>query len=393
MSFRITAPAAYVYLRLNRQILPALRISSDLELSLFKSMSKQENTKTVFVGLSGGVDSSVTALRLKERGFNVVGVFIKVWHPDFLECNWEEERLDAMRVAAKLNIPFLTCDAEEEYKTGVGEYFVNEYLAGRTPNPDVMCNREVKFGAFLRFAKEHGADYIATGHYAQVKSDDGIFRLYRGADPEKDQSYFLWTLTQEELAFTLLPVGDSLKPDIRAEALKAGLNTAKKKDSQGICFLGQVDIPEFISHFTDLKEGAVLDTEGQAIGRHKGALVYTLGQRHGFTIDHPDYQSEPHYVVGKDVINNTIVAATAPPIAHASEVVRLEKTNWIVSEPEKGKTFMAQIRHRQTPFEVELKKVDGEWTVIFTKAQEKPSSGQSLVLYDGEECIGGGIIA
>jgi tRNA-uridine 2-sulfurtransferase len=185
-------------------------------------------SQTVFVGLSGGVDSSVAAKRLIEAGYNVVGVFIKVWHPDFLVCNWEQERLDAMRVAAKLGIPFLTCDAEAAYRDAVAHYFIESYRAGKTPNPDVMCNKEVKFGAFLEFAKAHGADYIATGHYAQHIGDT----LVRGVDTGKDQSYFLWTLTPEQLAYTLLPVGDSQKETIRTEAAAAGLITAEKKDSQ-----------------------------------------------------------------------------------------------------------------------------------------------------------------
>nr|MCU0678573.1 tRNA 2-thiouridine(34) synthase MnmA [Candidatus Paceibacterota bacterium] len=191
--------------------------------------------KTVFVGLSGGVDSSVAALRLKNQGHNVVGVFIKVWHPDWLVCNWEQERLDAMRVAAHLGIPFLTCDAEAAYRDEVATYFIESYKAGLTPNPDVLCNEKVKFGAFLRFALEKGADYVATGHYAQKGSgDEGETELWRGIDTSKDQSYFLWSLSREQLSRVLFPVGDTNKIDLRKEAEAALLPTAQKKDSQGV---------------------------------------------------------------------------------------------------------------------------------------------------------------
>ncbi|HMA78461.1 MAG TPA: tRNA 2-thiouridine(34) synthase MnmA, partial [Candidatus Paceibacterota bacterium] len=205
--------------------------------------------KTVFVGLSGGVDSSVAAARLKKQGYRVVGVFIKVWHPDWLVCNWEQERLDAMRVAAHLEIPFLTCDAEQAYKDDVATYFIEEYRTGRTPNPDVMCNQQVKFGRFLEFARAQGADYIATGHYVQRVDTEAGIELHRGVDTGKDQSYFLWSLTANQLEQSLFPVGSSTKAEIRTEAETLQLPVAAKKDSQGICFLGQVDIPEFLSHY------------------------------------------------------------------------------------------------------------------------------------------------
>src|SRR5690606_21910140 len=296
---------------------------------------KFHKQQKVFVGLSGGVDSSVAALRLIKEGYEVVGVFIKVWQPDFLRCDWESERLDAMRVAASLGIPFLTCDAKEAYKKEVGEYFVNEYLAGRTPNPDVMCNRYVKFGAFWEFAKAHGADFIATGHYAQVvKTEDG-FELRRGVDAKKDQTYFLWTLTEEDLSHTLFPIGDTPKDEVRSEAKAAGLPTATKKDSQGICFLGQVDIPEFLSHFTKLVKGEVRDTSGKVVGEHKGALLYTHGQRHGFTI-FGETNAAPSYVVAKDLESNTIIVDNEPPIAAENSKLELGNLNIIGRLPEDG---------------------------------------------------------
>ena len=351
--------------------------------------------KKVFVGMSGGVDSSVAAWRLKEQGYDVVGVFIKVWHPDFLVCNWEEERLDAMRVAAHLDIPFLTCDAEKDYRDEVAKYFISEYIAGRTPNPDVMCNRYVKFGVFMRFAKEKGADFIATGHYARrIDNTENKPFLYRGLDENKDQSYFLWSLTNEQLGYTLLPIGDTKKEIIRQEAEKAGLPTATKKDSQGVCFLGHIDIPEFISHYIDLKEGDVLDVDGNVIGKHKGAMVYTLGQRHGFVLNTQDQNREVYYVQAKDVVNNTIVVANERPELKMMEDLILH--NIVLREEIKvGDKLSAQTRYRQTPFSVEVKSMtDDEIVLKITEAStEAVASGQSCVLYLDELCLGGGIIA
>lgn len=355
-------------------------------------MSNSSKKKTVYVGLSGGVDSSVAALRLLKRGFNVVGVFIKVWHPDFLKCNWEEERLDAMRVAAHLGIPFLTCDAEEDYKNEVGNYFIDEYKKGRTPNPDVMCNQYVKFGAFLKFALKNGADYIATGHYAQVAKEGDFYQMYRGVDTNKDQTYFLWTLTQKELSHTLFPVGDTPKSEIRKEADKAGLPTAIKKDSQGVCFLGHIDIPDFMSHFTELKEGSVLDVHGDHIGTHRGALVYTLGQRHGITIDSPTASRQPYYVVAKDLETNTIVVDTEPPHIPEDTKMYLENVNWIKDKLLRG-PIEAQIRYRQTPFTVRVtSEENGDTYVTPSETIEKPSSGQSIVFYKDQKCLGGAVI-
>jgi tRNA-specific 2-thiouridylase len=345
---------------------------------------KQGRKQKVFVGLSGGVDSSVAALRLIGQGFEVTGVFIKVWQPEFLRCNWEEERLDAMRVAAHLNIPFLTCDAEEEYKKHVGEYFVSEYLAGRTPNPDVMCNRHVKFGAFWKFAKAHGADFIATGHYARVEQSSKGFQLLRGVDQEKDQSYFLWTLTQDDLRHTLFPVGNSSKDEIRLEATAAGLPTAAKRDSQGVCFLGHVDIPEFMGHFTTLVPGKVLDIAGKEIGEHRGALVYTLGQRHGFSI-FGQTGSEPHYVVAKDISKNILTVDIKPPALATSSPIQLSEENWINGRPAKAE---AAFRYRQVPTAVEL--LDHGLTLM--DRADQPAAGQSVVFYDGEICLGGAVI-
>lgn len=349
--------------------------------------------QTVFVGLSGGVDSSVAALRLKQAGYTVVGVFIKVWHPEFMVCNWEQERLDAMRVAAHLNIPFLTCDAEAEYRDEVAHFFIEEYKAGRTPNPDVMCNQHVKFGAFLRFAKAKGADFIATGHYAQRIQGESGPELHRGVDTNKDQTYFLWTLTEEQLAYTLFPVGDTPKEEIRAEAEAAGIPTAQKKDSQGICFLGHVDIPDFLSHYIDLAPGSVLNEAGEIIGEHQGAFVYTLGQRHGFTLTTQDVQREAMFVTAKDTETNTITVGPKVAMSETTEHLRLHST-CLRHHLNPGDSLEVQIRYRQTPFTVEVSDVrEGEMTLRPTREIEQPAVGQSCVLYRGSLCLGGGIIA
>lgn len=349
--------------------------------------------KTVFVGLSGGVDSSVAALRLKSQGYNVVGVFIKVWHPDWLKCNWEAERLDAMRVAAKLDIPFLTCDAEADYRDEVAHYFIESYKAGFTPNPDVLCNQYVKFGAFLRFAQQKGADFVATGHYARKEIVGETHQMLRGLDKNKDQTYFLWALNQEQLKMTLFPVGDTPKEKIRQEAKHAGLLTSEKKDSQGVCFLGHIDIREFLSHYTELTPGEVLDTNGKVIGGHEGAIVYTIGQRHGFTINTKSTEEKPHFVVAKDIDSNTITVAPEKPQLEQGNLISLIKTNWNHRTPEIGEELSIQIRYRQTPITAAVREVgEGNMVMELIDDTDFPANGQSCVCYVDDICLGGGII-
>jgi len=353
-----------------------------------------QTQKTVFVGLSGGVDSSVAALRLLRAGYNVVGVFIKVWHPDWLVCNWEQERLDAMRVAAKLGIPFLTCDAEAAYRDDVAAYFIKEYTEGRTPNPDVMCNKYVKFGAFIEFAKAHGADFIATGHYTQrIDTPTGEPTLVRGTDTNKDQSYFLWALTKEQLAFSLFPVGDTDKTAIRKEAAAAGLLTATKKDSQGICFLGHIDIKEFLGHYTTLTPGVVLSETGEELGSHDGALIYTIGQRHGFTLTNNDTARRSMYVSARDLEYNTITVSAHKPTFTTGNTLTL--TDLVLREPiTANQTVSIQTRYRQTPIRATILSCQNDTlTLRYEESAEEPALGQSCVLYDTTRCIGGGIIA
>lgn len=348
--------------------------------------------KKVFVGLSGGVDSSVAALRLKQQNYDVTGVFIKVWHPDFLVCNWEQERLDAMRVAASLDIPFLTCDAEKAYRDEVAKYFIQEYIGGRTPNPDVMCNQQVKFGAFLQFARQRGVDFIATGHYAQKITGPDGFELQRGQDANKDQSYFLWSLNKEQLAYSLFPIGDTTKDQIRKEARKANIKTATKKDSQGVCFLGHIDIKEFLAHYVDLQEGNVLDKSGQIIGNHEGALIYTIGQRQGFNITTASDKRAAYYVHAKDVPKNIIVVDTERPILKKENLLSLVQVE-LRQKIQVGEIYEAQTRYRQTPFQVKVLKAGLEEVKLeVLEETEVAASGQSCVLYRGALCLGGGII-
>ncbi|MES2930294.1 MAG: tRNA 2-thiouridine(34) synthase MnmA [Patescibacteria group bacterium] len=358
--------------------------------------------KTVFVGVSGGVDSSVSAALLKGQGYDVVGVFIRTWTPDFIECTWRDERRDAMRVCASLDIPFLECDAEEAYKNGVADYMIEEYKKGNTPNPDVMCNREVKFGIFWKFARERGADYIATGHYAlnncQLQTcltDRQVanYELRKSKDKEKDQSYFLWTLTQEDLEHVLFPIGHLQKSEVRALARKFRVPTAEKKDSQGVCFLGPLDMKEFLKHYIEPQKGKVLDRNGARIGSHDGALFFTLGERHGFKIDAHSSSDMPLYVIAKDVKDNTITVDSGyhSPFA-MTRAYDLTHVNWISGIPGKNNVYTAQIRYHGTymPCSIDIKSTT-EACITF----EDPvlaSRGQSIVVYENDLCLGGGII-
>jgi tRNA-specific 2-thiouridylase len=362
---------------------------------------KNVKGKKVYVGLSGGVDSAVTAALLQRAGAHVTGVFIKGWYPPGMPCTWSEDRRDAMRVAAHLRIPFLTLDASEEYKRGVIDYLLREYKAGRTPNPDIMCNKDVKFGAFHTFAKEQGADYLATGHYAQaVRTGEGYnasekgrlnkyehkTRLMRGIDPDKDQSYFLWAIPQESLQDTLFPLGSMVKPAVRSLAASFKLPNATKRDSQGICFLGNISIEEFLANEFGTKSGSAYHTDGVEIGEHAGALLSTIGQRIALT----DAPPGPWYVIAKDVEKNRLTVAHTPRLKAASSI-KLEHTNWF-TEPQPNKEYTAQYRYHGPKLTGTFNSLSQTFTAN-SAIDEVIASGQSLVLYEGEECIGGGIIA
>lgn len=342
----------------------------------------KHHKQRVFVGLSGGVDSAVTAGLLKEAGHEVVGVFIKGWYPPELPCTWKEDRRDAMRVAARLSIPFQTLDASGEYKKSVIDYLIREYALGRTPNPDIFCNRDVKFGAFYAHATSHGAHSIATGHYARTANG----RLYKGSDSSKDQSYFLWAIPKEALANTLFPLGGMKKDSVRALAHTMRLPVADKKDSQGICFLGPVSLDEFLRAEISVPPGVAKDEQGKEVGTHDGAVLYTLGERAKLLTG----DAGPWFVARKDLATNELTVVKTRTKLASTDSITLSHTNFF-TPPVQGKSYQAQYRYHGPRVEGVFD--DNKNIFIPQRAlPEPPAPGQSLVLYDNEECIGGGII-
>lgn len=351
--------------------------------------TKPNTSKTVFVGLSGGVDSSVSAYLLKKQGFKVVGAFIKIWQPD-VECSWKEDRRSAMRVAAHLDIPFVTIDLSADYKREVVDYMLREYKSGRTPNPDVMCNKEIKFKAFLNKALSLGADMIATGHYART---NGI-ALQKAKDLAKEQSYFLWALPCDVLSRILFPIGGMQKKEVRKIAERAGLHTSAKKDSQGLCFIGKVDFKEFLRSKIKEKHGNVLDTAGHVIGHHDGSYFFTLGERHGFTITKKGTDDLPLYVVGKDIDQNTITVAerAMPNNSGDNREFIVEQTNWIFERPRVGRVYEAQVRYHQDYQKCSVEILTDHTAKVVFKDSQIAAPGQSIVFYDKDICLGGGVI-
>lgn len=342
---------------------------------------------TVFVGLSGGVDSAVSAALLKERGHTVVGAFIKIWQPEFTECSWREDRLDAMRVCAALDIPFREIDLSDEYKKEVVATMVADYASGITPNPDVLCNRKIKFGSFAAWAQENGADMIATGHYARVQGSRGHFKLLRAKDVTKDQSYFLYRLGQRDLARVMFPVGEYAKSDVRRTAKKFGLPVAQKPDSQGLCFIGEVSMKDFLSRYIAVEPGNVVDQNGAVIGTHDGAVLYTIGERHGFAAQGGAAQ----YVIGIDVGRNVVRVSPRRTDAARTEVP-LSDMHWIGDPPALPARLEVQARYHEVPGSATIVIEDGSPFAVFDSAHIA-AAGQSLVFYEGAQCLGGAIIA
>lgn len=345
--------------------------------------------KKVFVGLSGGVDSSVTAALLKEQGYDVTGVYMKNWSQDLpgFVCPWKEDFQDAKRVAVQLGIPFKMYDFETEYRQKVVDYMIDEYKSGRTPNPDIMCNQEVKFKLFLNAALDDGADLIATGHYARIK--DG--QLFAGLDKNKDQSYFLCRVTEDALRKSLMPLGELTKPQVREKARELGLATSEKKDSQGICFVGKVGIREFLQQFVQTTPGKIVDQDGQLVGEHDGALFYTIGQRHGLRVG----GGLPYYVVGKDMDKNLVFVTTNlqdDRLWHSE--LTLAGPHWINTEPMSDQIYQVRTRYRAELIPVQsLRQLDnGNWHIELAEDVRAITPGQSTVLYQNDRVVGSGIV-
>lgn len=395
--------------------------------------------KKVVVGLSGGVDSSVTAYLLKEQGYEVIGLFMKNWHDDSVtisdECPWLEDSNDALIVAEKLGIPFQTVDLSSEYKERIVDYMFNEYEKGRTPNPDVLCNREIKFDVFMKIALQLGADYVATGHYCRkgiITNEDGTetYQLLAGADGNKDQSYFLCQLSQEQLAKTLFPIGELTKPEVRKIAAENDLITADKKDSQGLCFIGKVRLPDFLQQKLKPKKGVIIEVpsdfeqyqkaipefankndelvfyakkplyqlqDGKVMGEHQGAHFFTKGQRKGLDVGGT---KEPLYVIDTDVDENIIYTGQGnqhPGLYRRTLFVSNEELHWVRTdlalEVDETMEVTARIRYRQALQEATLYKVDSGLYVDFEEKQSAITEGQFVAWYVGDELIGSGVIS
>jgi tRNA-specific 2-thiouridylase len=362
--------------------------------------------RTVYVGMSGGVDSSVTAALLLEQGYDVTGVYMKNWSQDLpgMVCPWKEDYQDAKRVAVQLGIDFKMYDFETQYRERVVDYMLDGYKAGITPNPDIMCNQEVKFKLFLETALADGADMIATGHYARIQSSaapnkTGAAALYTGLDGNKDQSYFLYRVTSDALSKSLMPIGDYTKPAVRDLARTYGLSTAEKKDSQGICFVGKVGIKDFLQHFVKTEPGAIVDKDGKIVGEHDGALFYTIGQRHGLDVG----GGLPYYVIGKDMARNEVIVTTDLTDTNLwSTELTLTSEHWINNYPVMNKEYYVRTRYRAPLVRCFLSRgaYEAELVIDLDEEVRAVTPGQSAVLYEIDptgasnsyRVVGGGIV-
>ncbi|MBI2588869.1 tRNA 2-thiouridine(34) synthase MnmA [Candidatus Saccharibacteria bacterium] len=364
--------------------------------------------KKVYVGLSGGVDSSVSALLLKQQGYNVAGVYMKNWSQDLpgMKCPWQEDYQDAKRVAIQLGIDFRMYDFQKQYKQKVVDYMLDEFKAGHTPNPDIMCNQEIKFKLFLETALEDGADLIATGHYARsvigLTYHKTSSQLLMAKDQIKDQTYFLYRVSKKALAKTIFPLGDLTKPQVRKLAEKNNLVTAKKKESMGICFVGKVPIKDFLEQFVKQKPGKIIDQNQKEIGEHDGAIFYTIGQRHGLDIGWrlPAGRQGglPYYVTGKNMKKNEVYVTTDLQDAKLwSKEIRLTDMHWINEAPLQGQALQVRTRHRAKLIPVKSLTLIGSYPMegVMAELEEEVRAltpGQSAVFYCGAECLGGGIV-
>ncbi|TDL34452.1 tRNA 2-thiouridine(34) synthase MnmA [Jeotgalibacillus sp. S-D1] len=357
-------------------------------------MTKSLKDTRVVVGMSGGVDSSVAALLLKQQGYDVIGVFMKNWDDtdEAGVCTATEDYNDVIRVCNQIGIPYYAVNFEKQYWDKVFTYFLEEYKAGRTPNPDVMCNKEIKFNAFLDHAIKLGADFLATGHYAQVEKRDGEIKMLRGLDENKDQTYFLNQLTQDQLSKVMFPIGNIDKKEVRKIAHEAGLATAAKKDSTGICFIGERNFKEFLSQYLPAQPGDMVTMDGEKVGSHDGLMYYTIGQRHGLGIGG---SGEPWFVLGKDVEKNQLFVGQGfeHESLYSTSLTAVD-VNWMSAKaPEASFRCTAKFRYRQTDSKVTVNLMeDGQVEVIFDEPSRAITPGQAVVFYNGDECLGGATI-
>lgn len=356
-------------------------------------MTEPQKMPTVVVGISGGVDSSVAAYLLKEKGFNVIGLFMINWDKEDSECTAKEDYEDVKRVCGKIGIPYYSVNYAKEYRENVFDYFLEEYKQGRTPNPDVLCNREIKFGPFLQFAKKIGADSIATGHYAKVEKRDGKTYLLKAADKDKDQSYFLCQLRQDQLSDVLFPLADMAKPQVRAIARQLDLSTAEKKDSTGICFIGERNFKQFLMNYLPARKGNICDENGKVVGQHDGLMYYTLGQRKGLNIGGVSGgKGGRWFVLKKDMENNVLIVSQGETDLLFSKGLIAGTINWIPEKPSDSFYCMAKTRYRQSDQACHVEVHGDKMTVTFAEKQRAVTPGQFVVLYDGDICIGSGVI-
>jgi tRNA-specific 2-thiouridylase len=360
-----------------------------------RTMEKREPKDIrVVVGMSGGVDSSVAALLLKQQGYDVIGIFMKNWDDtdDTGFCTATEDYNDVIRVCNQIGIPYYGVNFEKQYWDKVFTYFLEEYKAGRTPNPDVMCNKEIKFKAFLEHAVKLGADYLATGHYAQVEYRDGEYKMLRGKDENKDQTYFLNQLNQEQLSKVMFPIGNLDKPRVREIAKEANLATATKKDSTGICFIGERNFKEFLGQYLPAQPGNMETMDGEVKGKHEGLMYHTIGQRHGLGIGG---SGEPWFAIGKDLKRNILYVGQG--FHHEklySESIIADSVSWVSNREKPGEfTCTAKFRYRQEDHKVTVQLMDDHKVkVIFDEPIRAVTPGQAVVFYNGDECLGGGTI-
>lgn len=355
-----------------------------------------EKKKRVVVGMSGGVDSAVSAALLKEQGFDVVGLYMSNWKETDPNgcCTGEQDWTDVKYVCDKIGIPYYSVDFSEQYMNNVFKLFVEEYKKGRTPNPDVLCNREVKFGPFADFARELGADYIATGHYCNVRHDGDTHYLLRAKDDNKDQTYFLNQVSSHQLRDVIFPLGNLTKPEVRELALKYDIPVAKKKDSTGICFIGERNFRQFLSQYIPMKDGDIITADGKVVGRHHGVYFYTLGQRRGLGIGgSADGNGERWFVLGKDVANNKLIVSQGEDDVLFKDGLVTEGFNFITPPPAKEFDCEVRIKHRQPLQQAHLSVLDnGDTRIVFKEKQRAIAEGQYAVVYYGDICLGGGVI-